>query len=440
MNDTRTGDRLVTDHLRNGDLLLDHLPRPRRQEILDGLAEHIAAARAELADERDDDLQAILARVGTPEQIAAAEAEEFGEPARARAGAVEIVTLVGLLAGILMLPLFSLFIATGVMWFSKVWGRRDKLVVTALAAVGAAAVFGYFVLIVTSGEDGPSSALGAIALGVSLILWLASIVVSPILAAWLLGRHIWPLRRRPATVGFDAGPAEQGPQGAQPRLWPMVPPPAVDEAAVRRRRVRNWLYVVTAVVLIGSVVALVVGINGLVGGFFPSNGAARVSAPGTVTVTLDEAGDYLIAHEYEPTGPPDELGFSDPESGSPTVRSLRGEDGRLIPVRSVVDGMRYGGGHREGKAIGAFTITAPGRYELTSAYADGSDGPPTTLVVGRDTGGPWFAIILAGLGVVGIVGALVLLAVALVVHLTAPAPVPWNASSTSGGGSRPPWT
>jgi hypothetical protein len=34
----------------------------------------------------------------------------------------------------------------------------------------------------------------------------------------------------------------------------------------------------------------------------PVVGAARVSAPGTVTGTLDEAGDHLVAHEYEPTG------------------------------------------------------------------------------------------------------------------------------------------
>jgi hypothetical protein len=66
VNDTRSGDQQVADYLRRVDLLLDHLPRSRRQELLDGLAEHIAAARAELPAERDDDVEAILARVGAP--------------------------------------------------------------------------------------------------------------------------------------------------------------------------------------------------------------------------------------------------------------------------------------------------------------------------------------------------------------------------------------
>jgi uncharacterized membrane protein len=122
MNDTRTGDALVADYLRLVDLLLDHLPRARRQEILEGLAEHIADARAALTDESDSDLAAILQRVGTPEQIAAAEAQESGPPARRHPGGIEIVTMIALLAGMVMLPLVSLFIATAVMWFSKLWG------------------------------------------------------------------------------------------------------------------------------------------------------------------------------------------------------------------------------------------------------------------------------------------------------------------------------
>jgi uncharacterized membrane protein len=250
MNDTRTGDRLVTDYLRNVDLLLDHLPRARRQEILEGLAEHIADARAGLPAGRAEDVTTILARVGTPEQIAAVEAEGTGQPPR-HAGGIEIVTMVALLGGILLLPAVSLFVGTAVMWFSKVWGRRDKLLVTGVAAVGAAALAAGTTTVTTVDPVKAAEGGGDTSIGLMVLLFSTSTVLLPIVAACILGRTVWSRRSGPADVTSpERQPAwtPTGGQAAPAMVWPataarpVAPPPLPDPAKLaRQRRIRNWL-------------------------------------------------------------------------------------------------------------------------------------------------------------------------------------------------------
>jgi HAAS/Clp amino terminal domain, pathogenicity island component len=62
------GDRLAADYLRRLDAALGALPAARREEIVEGIRDHIANARAR---HPDADVAELLDRLGTPEQIAA---------------------------------------------------------------------------------------------------------------------------------------------------------------------------------------------------------------------------------------------------------------------------------------------------------------------------------------------------------------------------------
>jgi hypothetical protein len=62
------GDRLAADYLRRLDAALGALPAAHREEIIEGIRDHIANARAR---HPDADVAELLDRLGTPEQIAA---------------------------------------------------------------------------------------------------------------------------------------------------------------------------------------------------------------------------------------------------------------------------------------------------------------------------------------------------------------------------------
>jgi hypothetical protein len=62
---------LIDDYLRRLDKLLAPLPSVKRQQLVSEIGEHIATARSQLDNPSDADIQAMLARIGRPEDIAA---------------------------------------------------------------------------------------------------------------------------------------------------------------------------------------------------------------------------------------------------------------------------------------------------------------------------------------------------------------------------------
>jgi uncharacterized membrane protein len=100
------------------------LPRTERRELIDGVHEHIAEARAEMRTETDAELLNLLDRLGDPAELAAEERERLGlrEPAAVRVGLLEI--------GALILTPLIWPIGVILLWTSSAWNTRDKLIGT----------------------------------------------------------------------------------------------------------------------------------------------------------------------------------------------------------------------------------------------------------------------------------------------------------------------
>jgi hypothetical protein len=103
---------------------LGDLPRARREEVVEEIAEHIdqAGVRTEV------DTLNVLERLGDPAEIAAEARSRFGIEPR-RAARSEIAALVLLLVG-------GFFLAVGwlvglvLLWTSTIWSTRDKIIGT----------------------------------------------------------------------------------------------------------------------------------------------------------------------------------------------------------------------------------------------------------------------------------------------------------------------
>jgi hypothetical protein len=112
-------------------------PAGRRREMLDEVREHIAQARAELDSESEAAIRTLLDRLGEPSDIAASARERFGvRPARA--GVLETVAVIAL-----MVPFIGWLVGTILLWMSRVWTTRDKV-------IGTIAVPGLFLLVLIS--------------------------------------------------------------------------------------------------------------------------------------------------------------------------------------------------------------------------------------------------------------------------------------------------
>ena len=112
-------------------------PAARKREILDEVRDHISQARAELESESEAAVRTELDRLGEPADIAAAARERFGvRPARA--GALEVWTIIAL-----VIPYFGWLIGSVLVWMSRVWTTRDKLLTVIL-------VPGVWLLLLTS--------------------------------------------------------------------------------------------------------------------------------------------------------------------------------------------------------------------------------------------------------------------------------------------------
>ena len=121
-------DALILRYLQDLEAELRDLPSNRRQELLEEVGEHIAAARAALDPETEAGVRTVLERLGDPADIAAEARERFGvqsPPARPATPWLEVIALV-----LLVIPFVGWVVGVVLVWLSRLWTTRDKLVGT----------------------------------------------------------------------------------------------------------------------------------------------------------------------------------------------------------------------------------------------------------------------------------------------------------------------
>ena len=198
-----TADRLVAQYVKRLNRELRDLPRAERSELVAEIEEHIAEGRAELDADDMTEACVLIARLGEPEEIAAAARERLALPPRGH-GAAEIFALIGLLIGGFALVV-GWFVGLALLWRSGAWTTREKLVGTFLVpggllpaflliGAGAATCGGGYI----SETSGPVDPYCTVTLSVpGQVLWtalLAVCLVGPIFTTVFLARRI----RRPA--------------------------------------------------------------------------------------------------------------------------------------------------------------------------------------------------------------------------------------------------
>jgi hypothetical protein len=141
MNAT-AADQLVARYLARLQAALRDLPAARRDELLEQVSEHIAAARAELgAQASEAEIRTLLERLGDPAAIAAEAghaSDELVQPPPARPGWLEVAALVLLPIGGIVVPVLGWFVGVALLWTSQRWSVRDKLLGTLVVPGGLA--------------------------------------------------------------------------------------------------------------------------------------------------------------------------------------------------------------------------------------------------------------------------------------------------------------
>jgi hypothetical protein len=225
MTQTRYDD-LVTSYLDELTEALAGLPRARRSELLDDIADHIDALLAEAAEQGPltrEAVEAVLAEVGEPAAIArAAGAESL--PVQGATGWDKAI-IAFLLVGGIILPVLGWLIGVVMLWVSSAWRVKDKVIGTLLVPgglllplvllfvggfapesqrscsqdptiVGTSAVDGHQTVIQGSGVHCTGGGLQVGVLIVFLLL-LAVSVIGPFVGATWLSRHA---RRSPESA------------------------------------------------------------------------------------------------------------------------------------------------------------------------------------------------------------------------------------------------
>ncbi len=158
----------------------------------------------------------------------------------------------------------------------------------------------------------------------------------------------------------------------------------------------GWYYVLAGMVLVGSITGfvlfLVSGLTGL------SDSLTQIVVPGERELTLKEAGDHTVFHEYRSV-----VGnkvYSTGKGGSSGLRcTLRSKaTGREIPLSPSSMNSTYSMGSRSGASIFDFSIDSPGDYLFAAQYPPGQDGPETVLSVAQGFVKKLMVTILGGLG------------------------------------------
>jgi uncharacterized membrane protein len=159
-----TADQLIDKYLKHLRIELADLPRARQRELEQEIAEHIAAARAELPTESEVEIRNMLERIGDPEDIAAEARDRVDTPTtvaieRSTSRTHEVIALILLLVGGLVLPIFGWFIGLILLWTSTVWTTGEKILGTIFVPGGLVLPLG---LVLVAGTGDGSSCGGPI--------------------------------------------------------------------------------------------------------------------------------------------------------------------------------------------------------------------------------------------------------------------------------------
>ena len=115
-------DHLIDDYLRRLEHAAAHMQRARRAELVAEIRSHIETALSQEQAAGEAAVRNVLDRLGPPEEIV--EAAEPPSPASdRRAGPLEIVALLALI-----LPVVGWLVGTVLVFASRVWSRRDKVI------------------------------------------------------------------------------------------------------------------------------------------------------------------------------------------------------------------------------------------------------------------------------------------------------------------------
>lgn len=138
-------DPIVRDYLARLDDAAERLPAGRRGELVAEVREHIESALAAQATTDEATVRNILDRLGTPDEIVAAEidtvdgaAPASGGPGaadreRSGIGLVEVLALLLVTVGAFLVPILGPVAGMMLVWLSRVWSTRQKLVVSGIA-------------------------------------------------------------------------------------------------------------------------------------------------------------------------------------------------------------------------------------------------------------------------------------------------------------------
>jgi hypothetical protein len=186
---TTEADALIARYLQDLEAQLGDLPASRRQELLDEVGEHIAAGRADLDPETEAGVRTLLERLGDPADIAAEARDRSGVPPatpRSPGPWLEIVAIV-----LLVVPFLGWVLGAVLVWLSRIWSTRDKLIGTVgglswvLTALGT--------MMATAGPRAAGSGpLGPAETNVVTLILVAVPFVLPVAAAVYLGFRLRP--------------------------------------------------------------------------------------------------------------------------------------------------------------------------------------------------------------------------------------------------------
>jgi hypothetical protein len=115
-------DRLVDEYLRRLERAATHMQRARRAELVAEIRGHIETALGQEQAASEAAVRNVLDRLGPPEDIVDA-AEPPSPHGDQRAGTLEIVALIALIV-----PVIGWLIGAVLVFASRVWSRRDKLI------------------------------------------------------------------------------------------------------------------------------------------------------------------------------------------------------------------------------------------------------------------------------------------------------------------------
>ena len=122
------------------------LPPDRRDDLMAEIEAHLAESVP--PDATEAQVRTAIDRLGDPEQIVAAEADEPSPQARAT-GPLEWVAIGALLIGGIVLPIVGWVVGVVMLWVSRVWTVRDKVIGTLVLPLGLAPALVYSVLVLS---------------------------------------------------------------------------------------------------------------------------------------------------------------------------------------------------------------------------------------------------------------------------------------------------